>query len=133
MAFTHHDAASRDQRRGGEAEFIRPEQRANHDITPGAQAAIHLHGNAPTQPIQHKRLLRLGQPNFPGRTRMREGCQWRCARAALITRNRHVIGARLGNAGGDRANPHFRNQLHGNPRALVHVFQIVNELRQILD
>ena len=84
MAFAHHDAASRDQWRGGEAEFIGSEQRANHHIAPRTQAAIHLHGNAPAQPIQHECLLRLGQPNLPGRTRMRQGRQGRSARAALI-------------------------------------------------
>ena len=107
MAFAHHDAASRDQGRRGEAEFIRPQQRANHHIAPGAQAAIHLHGNAPAQPIQHECLLRFSQPNLPGRTRMRQRCQRRSARAALIARNRHVIGPRLGNAGRDGADTHF--------------------------
>ena len=70
MAFAHHDAASRNQRRGSKAKFIGAEQRTNHHIAPSAQAAIHLHRNASAQPIQHQGLLGLGQPNFPRRTRM---------------------------------------------------------------
>ncbi|HUC30584.1 MAG TPA: hypothetical protein VMR80_13390, partial [Candidatus Acidoferrum sp.] len=34
MALAHHDAAHRDQRRRGETEFFRAEQRGNDDVTP---------------------------------------------------------------------------------------------------
>ena len=43
MALAHHDAAGRDQRRGGEAEFVGAEQRAHHHVAPGADAAVDLH------------------------------------------------------------------------------------------
>ena len=46
MALAHHDAASRNQWRGRETEFIRAKQRADDDITAGTQAAIDLQGNA---------------------------------------------------------------------------------------
>jgi hypothetical protein len=36
MALAHHDAAGRDQRRGGEAELVGAEQRADHDVAAGA-------------------------------------------------------------------------------------------------
>ena len=42
MALAHHDAAGRDQRRGREAEFVGAEQGRDHDVAPGAQAAIGL-------------------------------------------------------------------------------------------
>jgi hypothetical protein len=37
MALAHHDAAGRDQRRGGEAELVGAEQRADHDVAAGAK------------------------------------------------------------------------------------------------
>jgi hypothetical protein len=43
MALAHHDAARRDQRRGGKAELVRAEQRGDGDIAAGAHAAIGLH------------------------------------------------------------------------------------------
>jgi hypothetical protein len=49
MALAHHDAAGRDQRRGGEAELVGAEQRADRDVAAGAQAAVDLHGDAAAQ------------------------------------------------------------------------------------
>jgi hypothetical protein len=43
VALAHHDAARRDQRRGGEAELVRAQQRADGDVAAGAQAAVDLH------------------------------------------------------------------------------------------
>ena len=69
MALAHHDTARRDQRRGGEAELVGPEQRADHDVTAGAQAAIDLHRDAAAQIVHHQGLLGFGQADFPGRCR----------------------------------------------------------------
>ena len=65
MALAHHDAAGRDQRRGGEAEFVGAEQRADHDVAPGAHAAVDLHGDARAQAVHHQRLVRLGEADLP--------------------------------------------------------------------
>jgi len=42
VTFAHHDAASGDQRRSGEAELVGAQQRADGHIAPSAQAAIDL-------------------------------------------------------------------------------------------
>ena len=133
MTLAHHDAAERNQRRGGKTEFIRTQQRANGDIAPGAQSAIHLHGNPTTQPVQHQSLLRFGKADLPRRSGMRQRGQGRGAGAALISCNCDVIGAGLGNACRDRADAHFGDQFHRNTRACVGIFKIVDELCQILD
>ena len=57
----------------------------------------------------------------------------RRAGAALEAGDRHMIGARLGDAGGDRADADLGHQLHRNARLRIGVLQIVDELRQILD
>ena len=51
MALAHHDAAGGDQRRGGEAELVGAEQRADHDVAAGADAAVDLHRDAAAQPV----------------------------------------------------------------------------------
>jgi hypothetical protein len=51
MALAHHDAAGRDQRRGGEAELVGAEQRADDDVAAGAQAAVDLHRDAARRPF----------------------------------------------------------------------------------
>ena len=69
MALAHHDAAGGDQRRGGEAELVGAEQRADHDVAAGADAAVDLHGDAAAQPVGHQRLVRLGEPDLPRASR----------------------------------------------------------------
>ena len=65
MALAHHDAAGRDQGRGGEAEFVGAEQRADHDVASGAEAAVDLHHDAAAQPLAHQRLVGFGKADFP--------------------------------------------------------------------
>jgi hypothetical protein len=66
VALAHHDAASGNQRRGGKAELVCTQQRTDDHVAAGAQAAVHLHGNAATQFVQHQRLLGFGKADFPG-------------------------------------------------------------------
>ena len=42
MAHPHHDAAGNHQRGGGEAEFLGPEQRADHHVASSFELAVHL-------------------------------------------------------------------------------------------
>ena len=49
VALAHHDAAGRDQRRGGHAELVGAEQGADDDVAAGADAAVDLHRDAAAQ------------------------------------------------------------------------------------
>ena len=44
-----------------------------------------------------------------------------------------MVGVRLGNTGGNRADAHFGHQLDRDARFGLHVLQIVDQLCQILD
>ena len=44
-----------------------------------------------------------------------------------------MVGARLGDACGDRSDAHFRHQFHRDAGRRVDVFQVVDELGQVLD
>ena len=96
VALAHHDAAGRDQRRGGEAEFVGAEQRADDDIAAGAQAAVDLHGDARAQAVQHQRLMRFGEPDLPRAAGVLDRGQRRSAGAALKAGDGDMVGARLG-------------------------------------
>ena len=133
MALAHHDAAGRDQRRGREAELVGAEQRAHHHVAPGADAAVDLHGDAPAQPVDHQRLVGLGQADLPWATGVLDRGQRACAGAALKAGDGDVIGARLGNAGGDRADADFGHQLHRHVAGRIGVLQVEDQLRQVLD
>ena len=133
MALAHHDAAGSNQRRGGEAIFISAQQRADNNVTARAQPAIDLHGDARAQAIEHQRLVGFGKPNFPRAARMFDRRQRRGAGAALIARDRHMIGATLGDALRDRADADFGHELHRDERVRIDVLQIVDQLREIFD
>ena len=133
MALAHHDAAGRNQRRGGEAEFVGAQQRADHDVAPGAEAAVDLDHDAAAQPLAHQRLVGFGKADFPRRTRMLDRGQRRRAGAALEARDGDMVGARLGNACGDRADADFGDELDRDLTVGIDVLQIVDQLRQILD
>jgi hypothetical protein len=133
VALAHHDAAGRDQRRGGEAELVGAQQRADDHVAAGAQAAVDLQRNARAQAVEHQRLVGFGKADFPGAAGMLERGQRRRAGAAVIAGDRDVVGARLGDAGGHRADAHFGHQLDRDVGRRVDVLQIVDQLRQILD
>ena len=65
MALAHHDAAHRDQRRGGKTEFFGAQQSGDDHIAAGLQFAVGLHADAAAQIVQHQHLLRFGQAQAP--------------------------------------------------------------------
>ena len=133
VAFAHHDAALNDQRRGGKTELVGAQQRADDHVAAGLHLAISLHADAAAQAVQHQRLLGFGQANFPRRTGMLDGRPGRSARAAVMAGNHHMVGLGLGHAGGNRADAGFADQLDADAGARVDVFQIVDQLRQVLN
>src|SRR5215475_8302123 len=59
--------------------------------------------------------------------------QRRSAGAALEARDGDMVGARLGDTGGNRADADLRDELDRNVTRRVDVLEVVDELRQILD
>ena len=86
------------------------------DVAAGAQAAVDLHRDAAAQAVQHQGLLGFGQADLPGRAGVLDRGQRRGAGAALVAGDGHVVGVRLGDAGGDRADADFGDQLDRDPR-----------------
>ena len=112
MALAHHDAAGGDQWRGRETELVGAEHCPDHDIAAGPEPAVDLHGNAAAQPIAHQCLLRLGEPDLPGRAGMGQRGERARAGAALKPGDRDVVGARLADPGRDGADADLGDELH---------------------
>ncbi len=117
----------------GEAHFVSAEQRADDDVTAGAESAVDLNHDTAAQPFAHECLVGFGNAEFPRRAGMLDGGQRRCAGAAFETRNGDVIRARLGDTGGDGADADFGDQLHRDRAVGIDVLQVVDELREIFD
>ncbi len=85
-------------------------------------------------PFEHQRLLGFGEADFPraaGMLQRRERATHPCRRQSRTTVI--VVGARLGNTGGDRADADFRDELDRDVGRRVDVLQVVDQLRQIFD
>ena len=107
-----------DERRGREAELLGAEQRRDDHVAAGLHLAVDLHDDAVAQAVEHQHLLRLGQAELPGHAAVLDRRQRRGARAAVVARDQHHVGVRLGDAGGDRADADLGDQLHVDARAI---------------
>ena len=133
MALAHHDAAFDNQRCGGKTKLVGTQQRTDQHVAPGFHLAIDLHPYATTQAIEHQRLLRFGQTQFPGRAsvldrRLRAGS---CS--SVVTGNHQMIRLGLGDSGSDRADTDLGYQLDTDRRLGIGVLEVVDELRQVFD
>src|ERR1035437_2222947 len=133
MAHAHHEAAERDERRGRETEFLRAEQRGDRHVAARLELAVDLDINATAEIVEHERLVRLGQAQFPRNARMLDRGERRRARAAVVTANEHHIGVHLGDADGDGAHADLRDRLHAHARVVVRVLQVVGQLGDVFD
>ena len=122
-----------DQRRGGEAELVGPEQGADDHVAPGAHAAVDLHRDAPAQAVEHQGLVGLGQADLPGGAGVLDGGQRAGAGAAVVAGDGHMVGMGLGDPRGDGADADLGDQLDRDARLGVDVLQVMDELRQVLD
>ncbi len=133
VALAHHDAALNHQRCSGKAEFIGTQQGTHHHVTASLDLAVGLQAHTAAQAVEHEGLLGFGQADFPGRPGMLDGRPGRSARAAVVPGDHDVVGLALGHAGSNGAHPDFGHQLHGDVGMRGHVFQVVDELGQVLN
>ena len=133
VADPHHDAAGHHQWRGGEPVLLGAEQRGDDHVACGAHAAVALHGDAVPQAVEDQRLLGVGQADLPWRASMFEAGE-RCGTgAAVVARDQHHVGVRLGDTRRDGADADAADELDVDTRVGVGVLQVVDELGQVLD
>ena len=119
MALAHHDAADRDQRRGGDAPFFGPQHRGNGHVFGGANHAVGLHDDAAAQIVLHQHLVRFGQAQFPGRAGVLDRSLRAGAGAAVVAADQHDVRFSLGHARRDGADADFGHQLDADARLAV--------------
>jgi len=77
--------------------------------------------------------VRFGQTKFPRKAGIVNGTARCRAGSAVIAGDEHRLRTCLGDACGNGADARFGNKLDGDLRIFICAFQIVNQLRQILD
>ena len=127
MTLPRHGTTQRHYRRRPKPECFGAKQRRDHHIAAGAEAAIHAYLDPLAQAVAHENRLRLRQSGVLDRRERRR------ARAAIVTGDQHVIGVCLGDARRHRADARFGDELHADACRRIHLFEIVDELREVLD
>ena len=133
VALPHHDTPESNERCGAETKLFGTQHGGQHDIATGLEAAIGLQHHATPQIVHHQRLVGLRNSQFPGQPRMFDAGQRRGPRATCCAGNQNVIGKTLRDARSDGSHPHFRHQFDTDAGIRVGIFQIVNQLFEILD
>ena len=133
VADAHHHAAHGDERTGGEAELLRPQQGGDRHIASAHQLAIRLQTDTAAQPVAYELILRLGKSQLPWQTGMVDRALRCSARPAVITGDQDDLRTGLGHAAGDRTDAFLTDELDRDARFGIGVFQIVDQLCQILD
>ena len=133
MARAHEQAALREQQRRPERDLVRAEQRGDDDVAAGLDAAVDAHAHPPAQPFGDERPLRLGEAELPRRADVLDRRERARAGAAVRARDVDDVRERLRDAGGDEPDAGLGDELHRDVRARVHLLQVEDELREVLD
>ena len=133
VADPHHDAAHDDQRGGGEAVFLGPEQSGDHHVAAGLHLAVGLDDDPVAELVEHERLLGLGQAQLPGDAGVLDRGQRAGAGAAVMAADQDDVAVGLGHARGDRADADLGHELDADPRPGIAVLEVEDELGQVLD
>ena len=133
IADTHHDTAHRDQRRCRKAVFLRTQHGSDHNITATHQLTVCLDPYLVTQVVADQGLVGLGQTDLPRQTGIVDRAS-RCRTCTtVITGDQDNLCTGLGNTGSDCSDTGLGYQLDRNSRIFIGIFQIIDQLRQILD
>ena len=133
IAHAHHDAAKAHQRRSRKPEFLRAEHAGDRHIAAGHKLAVCFKPHPAAQAVGNKTLVRFGQPKLPRKAGIVNGTARRRAGPAVIAGDEHRLRACLGDACGNGADARLGDEFDGNIGVFVGAFQIVDQLRQILD
>jgi hypothetical protein len=133
VADAHHDAAQRHQRRRGKTELFGPQQGGNENIAPRFELAVRFQAHAGAQAVEHEGLVGFGQPQLPGQPACLMLVWGDAPRAAVVAADEDDVGLAFGHPGGHRAHAHFGDQLDVDAGLGIGVFQVVDQLGQILN
>ena len=91
-----------------------PSSSGDRDVAAGLDLAVGLDRDARAQVVAQQRLLGLGQADLPRHAGRLDRAQRRGAGAAVVAGDQHVVGVRLRDARGDRADPDLGDELHAD-------------------
>ena len=133
VADPSHDATLSDHGDRPEPILFRAEQSSDHDVPAGFQTSISTQQNPIAQTVFHQGAMHLGEAKFPWTAGVLDRTQGRCARAPVVAGDLNHIRVGLRHARSDGANADLGHQLHAHRSSRMHLVQIMNQLRQVLN
>ena len=133
VAFAHHDATFYHECGGSNAPFFGAQEGGYGDVFTCTQLAIRLYHYPVAQFIAQQGVVGLGQAQFPGQTRVTNRSQRRSARSSIVARDQNGIGVRFGYPRSNDPYSRFRHEFDVDARSRVGIFEVKNQLRQILN
>ena len=133
VALPHHDAAHHHQRRRRDAKLLGPEQRGHRHVLRRTNHAVGLHDDPAAEVVHHEHLVGLREAEFPGQSGVHDRGLRARPRATVVARDQHHVALALRHARRDRPHAHLGHELHADPRMVVGVLEVVDQLGQILD
>ena len=133
VALAHHDAAHRHQAQRADAEFLRAQDRGDHDVAPGLEPAIGAQLDAMAQAIERQHLIGFRKTHFPGRAGIFDRRLRARPGAARMAGHHNDVSLGLGHPGGNGSHTHCGHELDVYTGVDIGVFEVMDELRQILD
>ena len=93
-----------------------PSRAGDDDVAAGLQLAVGLDADTAAQIVEEQDLLGFGKAEFPGQAGVLDGAERRSAGAAGVAGDENDVGVGFGDARGDRADAHFRDEFDGDAR-----------------
>ena len=110
MTLSHHDAAQSDQRSRRKSKLFRTQHRGHDNVATGLELPVGFEPHAAAQIVHDEHLVRLGNAQFPRKSRVFDARQWRRARAAFGPRDQDLVRMTFRDTGRDRAHSDFRSE-----------------------
>ena len=138
-------ATDGDHREGSEAHAVGAEAQHLRDVEGALHPAVAPDLDDGAKARRDECAMRLGDadlaredggsqaPNLDGKSGAAERVLARRAGAAVVSRERHDVGARLRDPDRDDADVRHDRDLHGHAGTRVHGLQLVDHLREVLD
>ena len=133
VADPHHAAAQGNEGCCRKAEFLRAEHTGHRHIPPGHELSVRLDHDLLPQAVLDQGLVCLGDAQLPGEAGVMDGGPRRGAGSAVVAGDQDHLSPRFRDAAGDGSHARFRDQLDADAGVPVGVFQVENQLCQILD
>ena len=133
IAHSHHHAAHSYKGSSCKAKFLCTKKCGNSNVTAAHQLAVCLNADTVSKAIHKKGLMCFRKSKLPGKSCIMDGASRSSSCTSVIAGNQNNLCASLCNTSCYSAHTSLRNQFYGNICIFVCIFQVIDQLCQLLN